>query len=1150
MEQKGFPLLLAVLAFFAVSQAPRLVEKATEPEAVKESATPAAAPRTEPAGAPGDQAGTATGPATNPAWKEPLRLYREFFGIPDSSLPGEEDDASTLKAVLEQAHDGSYRLESLVALVPDPVDSSLAANFDQAVEAIQAAFAANGYLLDRFSLPWTDDDAKEHRYRTNPGLLLFRRNMASPTGEEDRRLMAVFLVGETPKQGIHKAAFRAALGLAGRLSPPATPQPAPDRAAQPAPPSASPAPAAPQSTPRLGILGPSFSGSALSLRLALLQWTEERSRCCAGQPRPSFQVMSGSATTPGLESFFGGLVFADVRFARTVQPDDQLQGWAFQFLQSRMGWEPSKMALLSEFDTLYGQAPIATRSGVAAPITVHFPSGLSSIRSAWESDEKQAGATAAEKSPVKLPRSSLELNLADKSKPVDIVPQFSTLSVAGNDLALSNLMDSLWRGGIRYLGILSTDARDKLFLAERIRRFAPDMVVFTLDNNLLYAHPQYSGDLDGTLVLTSFPLATESESWREVFGGPGGRYRRQFISEFEQGIYLATEALMDPAVHAGRWTPPRPRGWIAAVGNGSLWPIASSAALPSSVGYQELAGRGDLQLLLLVAILCLLAGWLDAVYPPAKMLAGTGKPDLTARRLLVFGSLVLIGLGGVLVVLGTLPLWAPWLSAPPSLDSSLLPSAWQDRVFQILYLTALAAGYLFLLWSGARASSPSRMGETPATGRRPWTRRRNGLAWALAGLLLLPGFAVLLNRLWMPGGSEFFYLRARKLTSGLSPVVSLGLLGFALYGWVLLELKRRRLIARQAIEWPLQWRLEPPLEGSHVIAQPLFELLHRTFPSPRSTAGEDRAIHGAPAAAGSWFWIALLLVVVPPMVMLLRVVQPICESRWYGWILLVLFLLAFVLAAVSFHQFLAIWFNLERLLQRLDRTRLGQAFQRVSAEVGWSPMRAFGWQLPNFKMLVLSSERLYRWAGRGLKDQLRERLDALFQADQAGDLSAETRARADLDRIYFDACRELAPRWGEPEVEEFFAIRIVAFLGPVISHMRNCLMAAMLASLFLLFAVRSYAFEPRWFVSMGIWAALAIGIAVTLWVFVQMDRNATLSAIGGTPSGKVSFDRHFFANVITYGAIPLAGILLTQFPAAGRFLAGWLNPLLRIVGTS
>ena len=73
-------------------------------------------------------------------------------------------------------------------------------------------------------------------------------------------------------------------------------------------------------------------------------------------------------------------------------------------------------------------------------------------------------------------------------------------------------------------------------------------------------------------------------------------------------------------------------------------------------------------------------------------------------------------------------------------------------------------------------------------------------------------------------------------------------------------------------------------------------------------------------------------------------------------------------------------------------------------------------------------------------------------------------------------------------------------------------------------------------------------VLVTLWVFIEMDRNATLSAIAGTKAGRVSFDRAFATNLLTYGLVPLLGLLASLFPQASRLFVGWINPLLHVAG--
>ena len=107
----------------------------------------------------------------------------------------------------------AYRIELLIATVPDPVSSRLPYFFDGFAESLESAAEASGYTLDRFALPWLEKGDSGHDntpswhqtlYETVPGLILFR-------DPQDRKLLLLFLVGETPTTGIHKQAMFSAL---------------------------------------------------------------------------------------------------------------------------------------------------------------------------------------------------------------------------------------------------------------------------------------------------------------------------------------------------------------------------------------------------------------------------------------------------------------------------------------------------------------------------------------------------------------------------------------------------------------------------------------------------------------------------------------------------------------------------------------------------------------------------------------------------------------------------------------------------------------------------------------------------------------------------------------------------------------------------
>jgi hypothetical protein len=1086
------------------------------------------------------EAATASEPVPA-SWRDPLQPLQEFFGlpvadrsddpaqrvvltaapaagggseislVPESSappLPG-----NPLAALAKAAAAAGYRVDIRIALVPDPLDSYLAVHFDAAISALQSAHADSGYLADRTWIPWQKDFASKRLYRRAPGVLLFRRGAA----DERKDLSVVLLVGETPKIGFHKEALAQAIAMAHRWK------------------------VLTRSDSPIDLLGPSFSGTAEPLQRAL-----ERD----GLGPASFRIVTGSATAPGLEDFLGREPF----FRRTVLPDNVVEWSALAFLEEKMGWDLDQVAEISEADTAYGRGrqdererdhqarePPASEADQERDdkdaldahhlrehqiVRVTLPAGLAGIRSAWE-DSRPAPSPGG---PMEAPKTSIDLKLADRSQPVDLVPEFSTLTVAAKDLAINNLVAALSRTGIRYVGLLFTDPRDKLFLAQRIREYSPGVILFAFDNSLLYGHPQYAAAMDGTLVFSSFPLFPEGRRWRRMLGGPADvNYRRQFGSELQQGIYQAALILL-----AREGSPPElgmKRVWVTAVGNGSLWPLAairpvkandevlelslpernrpdrkpSARSAPAKHDFfEQLTRRADLQLVLVAAGLALLAYglWREICrgVPTRDWRRGWG----TATLLGAAGGTVLAFAAAALAVLGTLPFFdMPWL--------------------RVAILVAIVGVYLAGLAYSLRAARHAPHLTIAALG-----------VAALAAAAAIATLPWTLERLWWPGGSALFYLRAHQFASGLSPFVSLVFLTAAFYIAIFLEARRRRLSLHQGIGWPLRASREAPLAHTSALLRDLHRLLEQAPPK-----------RGLILAAG---------LVLAPLLLLLRTVQPIAESGRYGQIVVFLIALGMALAVRSFHRFLALWSSLKPLLSRLGYTRFAAAFQRVAPEVRWNPMKTFSWQLPTYNLLVLSSEKLKEVAARGgfAIPGGPARLDRWIADFYAGSspraLRREIAARRKLQRLFAAACVRLEREAPDPAIDDFLAVRIIAYIRYAFGHMRYALSSALLTSLFVVAALRTYAFEPKQFYSACVWGGLLAGVVLTFWIFLAMDRHTTLSLIGNTTPGKVTLDRHLLANFLTYAAIPLLGFLATLFPQAGSTLTDGLSPLLRILG--
>ena len=909
----------------------------------------------------------------------------------------------------------------------------------------------------------------------------------------------MLLVGERPKTGIHAPAFTAAVEmLRGRaVGGPGHP---------------------------LFVLGPSFSGSAESLRLALQRL-----------PDLDVEVVTGTATADGLEETLEiahadagptpyGAAAKRISFCRTVLPDSVLQEEAQSFFEESLGWNLGRIALLVEEDTAYGGEAAEAGRG-SKPLVVRFPSGLTEVRKLWETHRPQAESAPAPALPgVATEEAASELSLADPAAPADVGSEFDPLTPRTKELMIANLLESIPRYGVRYVGIIATDTRDKLYLTERMRGFAPGTVLFAFENHLVQAHPRFVRPLRPVLLVGNFPTTTDYRPRSERANAT----LRQFGSEFHQGIYRAAELLVG-RLRGQRVDVGEPRVWITVSAKGTILPVASiAAAAPDARLCPPPPGAGA------------------APTPPP---CGAGLPSLGAAGYLIaalaVGALLALGFvlrwavppgapraAPLLEALGTGALWLP--AAALFLVAFYVPGFWRELCLQGtpwlvagLWLAVLApfAALTVLLYRSV-ASLPAAPGAGMAAGAL--------LPLVLAAFLIAP--------LWpaATAGDDyltFLHLRARQPLSGVSPLPPLLFLGLAAWTWARLEMQRLRQRARFEVDWPIHDASDPALAGCG-------ELVRRV---------ERRTTELLPRSRRFWAITALALLL--PVLALLRAIQPIVEPRRYGWLFFLLALVPFLLASISFLRFVRIWRHLERLLDRFEQSDLCAALAGIGKEVGWKPINSFSWRMPSFRLLVLSARKLKAVEAHSTVDLTGEgtvALDAVltdfFRAEEARNLKRELAARRKLRKAFDAAIARLDPGAGGEAVTAFLAVQVVAYLRYVFLHLRQSLVAALGTWLFLLAAVSSYAFEPKRWMSLGLWLALGAASILTLWTFVQMDRNAILSRIGEGEAGRVNFSRPFVVNALTYGLAPLIAVVLSIFPELGRHLGRWTDPLLRLVG--
>ena len=210
--------------------------------------------------------------------------------------------------------------------------------------------------------------------------------------------------------------------------------------------------------------------------------------------------------------------------------------------------------------------------------------------------------------------------------------------------------------------------------------------------------------------------------------------------------------------------------------------------------------------------------------------------------------------------------------------------------------------------------------------------------------------------------------------------------------------------------------------------------------------------------------------------------------------------------------------------------------------------------MPPFRSLLLSLDKLRELvaAGKVTIEDWPESLDApvkaMFENERAGGSAREIESRNAIERIFAQACLDLRDKIDDPEARKFLALRVAAYLRYLFAHLRSCLIGALTSALLAILGITSYVFAPKHFVSLAGWVAVGAAVVLTLWIFLQMDRNPTLSRIGGTTPGQVNFDRVFLTKLFTYAGIPALGLVATQFPAVGQMLGRVASQVLRVVG--
>jgi len=1073
-----------------------------------------------------------TNPEPLPSKYSATEILMEFLYGQDKKVPPGQEPKAFGKFISDQNDPRfKYRVDSIIAMLPDPIESGLSAKLDDEIEAIQRAAESQGYVLDRFRLPWPtpaeraakggaaeidqsedseplDETAQagaKPAPRSEPGVLLFRDG-------HSRRLLVVFLVGETPTSGIHKPAMRKALGQACELHNTFVSALSPDDCGSNCPP--------------ISIMGPAFSGSQDSMTFAIHDWRLHGSNGDGGTSCRDVRIrmISGSATSIDLHRFQES---DDIDFKATIIPDTTALLELAQWIKDRgMGLDTGEgVAILSESNTGYGGGVRAALNSTAtvrrpafeAALSLKFPIHISELQKAREGvagPALNAGSLA-----LALRNQDLPLASAAGRERRDVAPIYSASEVNSIELILDQLLDSIEQQRVGCVVIAASNVEDTVFLAREVREASPNALLISLNASVLFLHSQVNPDVQGMLVASGYPLFSANQVWTRPFGG--AQHRVQFPSDTAEGTYNATVALLggddnlldygDPFDIDAR-VPPL---WVTVIGSGGVWPLAT---IPVKDDDHYLYERARLR------------------SSESSKYSWPGFPATARLELLQF-AIVLLTL--LLAGLGAIASLKPQM-LPASIDQFFAGAAFDERprerrIYQAAVIALLIAELVIVAHYVSFHRFYSEIKVAPND--------------AIAALLAF---------------------RASSLGSRVSPLTPVLFALAAVLALCIGALHRTCLRESRQLMTPFLDFETPSFSGVTDLETRVRQALGRIeFGSPLLWLA---ALTIAAIYASLYWWSGR---------------RPV-DGLSFAGLFFAISLLAYVGISYAVYKLVAVWLSTRGLLRRLywhpsrpgyEKFRseipagedggvdlLSSSPSLTALEIGLAQVRRmiaaggsatesaleFGARIGSVHNLLTDglckAEQTLESTMRAY-GQSRWRDGIRFKRDVESSMSALSRVVARVCEPCWRGATSPAQEMTAKDEQQspldcgqiYVASRVVDWLRQVMPQLQALALSTTVAMLMMLFAISSYPFPMSdrllWFS----WAVVVVTAGAMVWMFVSANRDRVMSLISGTTPGRVNWNASLVINLVTHALLPLVVLLGAAFPERLSRLVSWLG---------
>jgi hypothetical protein len=946
----------------------------------------------------------------------PVCGYFHFTGEPADHAGAAAKGLTPAACVPDDYHGG---VQMLVSIVPDPVNSYLALEYDRSMESIERAAADQDYTFDRYWLPWRDTDirsrpgtieiqrdsvlqerlrAQERKQRQQqPGLIVFHRKQGMLEDSTKPMILLVFVVGETPASGLNKDELSNALfyirGLHQKLH-------SCDQFA-------------------LDIAGPHFSASLQPLGEVFksLLVKDPRLRRCGPS---AVRVISGSASNDDA-IYAARQAFQEVESATLGRVQLRLNTLAlherFKFdvivaeLRRITGANCDELAYLSETASDY---PGFTYSGGCPEINIsYFPRNIAPLRNAYQAaqDVMAQAKGAAQLPQVGLPLTYREPEVSNQDQFPIMAPDHTALS---QDAVMRRIVQRWQQRKIRAVIIGASSSLDTLFLMDYLRKSAPNVRMAVSGSDSLYFRPSDPSGFTGTIIFSQHPLLIG-----HLFD-PTKSFLQPWIDWPEHSTTAMEHRLAVRAALCGGnpssslqcanefRSRPDPIFWIGVMGKDGFWPL--STTYPDGTtqpGKNFVIPRPSLLwywLLLLMDAAAALHYFL--IFGTQFNLFRWGKVWWTEYYALDHGDGDYLQARGCFLLLATVniaimqlvflvPTWRLLLQPPEPLASPETSKiAW---LFIAVSLAVLALGAVAMVLA-AKAAFGRYKSKPPSKRPEPainidahqelwWNEREKVRARAersIRGLalLFLAGFAGVAWA-WVhlcrePNGAFFSY-RATALLSGVSPALPMLLTGAGIYLCAMSSMRRITYFQNRFATFPKNF--DPILQTD---AGELAEDLNSTL---------------TPIAFFVIFknlrWLVALVLVGCILYGFhwygFHLVPRSVESMTYNLLVFAGIGGIWILVLLATIRFLDVWRASKNLLRRLERLPIRYPFSRIPTLFSWSPV----WRLGGIKRSLLvqtrSLEYLHRLSAHSLPEPVPQGSSAIIlpELSHIGDVREE-----------------------------------------------------------------------------------------------------------------------------------------------------------------